>query len=293
MVNFVKARPLNICVFSALCNDMGSDHVTLLQHTEVRWLSRWQSIDTFFYLLRGELKVFFTDHNFHLSDRLHDDKFLTQLAYLGDVFSCLNDLNLELQGLSATIFNVWDRIEAMIKKLEIFSVCINKNNIQVFHHCMIFLCVNELKLTDNVKCGIAKHLSELGAQLHRYFPETDDTTTGFVIPFMPCLQSTYRYLNKRATSKLQQVVLWKCNLIRSHWQISGLGCAQSILPWQIALLQFLTIASTWFLKLWLLFSRLYTQKPKTHTTCKMSHLSCKTKHFIINYLNSSWNCVLA
>ena len=31
MVNFVKARPLNSCVFSALCNDMGSDHVMLLQ----------------------------------------------------------------------------------------------------------------------------------------------------------------------------------------------------------------------------------------------------------------------
>jgi hypothetical protein len=32
MVNFVKARPLNSHVFSVLCNDMGSDHVTLLQH---------------------------------------------------------------------------------------------------------------------------------------------------------------------------------------------------------------------------------------------------------------------
>jgi hypothetical protein len=31
MINFVKARPLNSRVFSALCNDMGSDHVTLLQ----------------------------------------------------------------------------------------------------------------------------------------------------------------------------------------------------------------------------------------------------------------------
>jgi hypothetical protein len=36
MVNFVKARPLNSLVISALCNDMGSDHVMLLQHTEVR-----------------------------------------------------------------------------------------------------------------------------------------------------------------------------------------------------------------------------------------------------------------
>jgi hypothetical protein len=28
---------------------------------------------------------------------------------------------------------------------------------------------------DNVKCDMAKHLSELGAQLRRYFTETDDT----------------------------------------------------------------------------------------------------------------------
>jgi hypothetical protein len=33
---------------------------------------------------------------------------------------------------SATIFNVRDKIEAMIKKLELFSVCINKDNTQVF-----------------------------------------------------------------------------------------------------------------------------------------------------------------
>jgi predicted DNA-binding protein len=76
--------------------------------------------------VRDELKVFFTDHNFHLSD-----EFLTRLKYL-DVFSRLNDLNLGLQGLSATIFNVRDKIEAMIKKLELFSVCINKDNTQVF-----------------------------------------------------------------------------------------------------------------------------------------------------------------
>ena len=47
-------------------------------------------------------------------------------------FFSLNDLNLGLQGLSTTIFNVRDKIEAMIKKLELLSVCINKDNTQVF-----------------------------------------------------------------------------------------------------------------------------------------------------------------
>ena len=85
MVNFVKARPLNSCVFSALCYDTGSDHVMLLQHAAVRWLSRGKVL-THFFELRDELKVFFTDHNFHMSDRLHDDEFLTRLAYLADTF---------------------------------------------------------------------------------------------------------------------------------------------------------------------------------------------------------------
>jgi hypothetical protein len=130
--------------------------------------------------LRDELKVLFTDHNFHLSDRWHDEEFLTRLANLGDVFSHLNDLKLGLQGLFTSIFNVRDKIEALIKKLELFSVCINKDNTQVFQLLYDFLCANELKLTDNVKCAIAKHRSELGVQLH---PETDDTNNWICYPF--------------------------------------------------------------------------------------------------------------
>jgi hypothetical protein len=61
-----------------------------------------------------------------------------------------NYLNLGLQGLSATMFTVQDKFEAMIKKLELFSVCINKDNTQVFTSLYDFLCANELKLTDNV-----------------------------------------------------------------------------------------------------------------------------------------------
>ena len=76
-----------------------------------------------------------------------------------------------------------DNIEAMIKKLELFSVCINKDNTQVFPSLYDFLWANDVKLTDNVKCDIGKHLSELGAQLRRYFPGTDATNNWIRFPF--------------------------------------------------------------------------------------------------------------
>ena len=37
--------------------------------------------------------------------------------------------------------------------------------------------------SDIIKCYIAKHLSELGAQLRMYFPETDDTNNWIRYPF--------------------------------------------------------------------------------------------------------------
>ena len=76
IVHFDKARPLNSRLFSPLCNDMGSDHVMLLQHRSPL-IIKGQSIDTFFFKLRDELNVFFTDLNLNLSDCLHDDEFLT------------------------------------------------------------------------------------------------------------------------------------------------------------------------------------------------------------------------
>lgn len=79
------ARPLNSHIFTALCRAMGSNHVMLLLHTDVRWLSRGKVLTRFFEL-KDELKIFFTDHNFHLSDHWHDEEFLTRLTYLGDNF---------------------------------------------------------------------------------------------------------------------------------------------------------------------------------------------------------------
>lgn len=64
------------------------------------------------YELRHELQQFFEDNPFYLASNLHDEDFLQKLAYLADILSVLNELNSSMQGVSVTLFNTQDKIEA-------------------------------------------------------------------------------------------------------------------------------------------------------------------------------------
>jgi len=50
VVNFIKSRALQSRLFTKLCSEMGSDHIQLLLHTEVRWLSRGRMLSRLFEL---------------------------------------------------------------------------------------------------------------------------------------------------------------------------------------------------------------------------------------------------
>jgi hypothetical protein len=68
IVNFVKSWPLNSGLFSALCQEMGSDHISLLLLTEIRWLSHGKSVSRVFEL-HGELRTFLFSHNYEYAKK--------------------------------------------------------------------------------------------------------------------------------------------------------------------------------------------------------------------------------
>ena len=114
-----------------MCDEMGSDHQNLLFHSEVRWLSRGEVLK-WLYELRKEVELFLIVKESNLSRYLQDKKWLARLAYLSDILSYINELNLKLQGPDTTIFSAWNKIETFKKKLRLWLNMTAEGNNEMF-----------------------------------------------------------------------------------------------------------------------------------------------------------------
>ncbi|MBN3304103.1 ZBED5 protein, partial [Amia calva] len=150
---------------NSLYNEMDNGHVPLLQHTEVRCLSRGRVLMRLFEL-HSEVQMFLYGQKYPLASLFDVPIWLVKLAYLADIFSRFNELNMGLQGLSLTINNVSDKFTAMKKKLQLFVNKINAGNVSAFptlenhlHTCGVTL--------DAAICDVILSLEE---QFSEYFP---------------------------------------------------------------------------------------------------------------------------
>jgi len=183
LVNFIKARPLNSRIFTLLCEDMGSIHTKLLLHTEVRWLSRGKVLAKFCEL-QDEIRIFLSEHPNELADKLNDISWLQYLAYLADIFSYLNEVNLSLQGPNTTIFKVSQKIKSTNLKLNLWHECITNGNTECFAKLTDTLENKSVTLDQNVKKHILEHLSGLQKTFLEYFPPQTDNFSWVQNPFV-------------------------------------------------------------------------------------------------------------
>jgi len=102
---------------------MGSDHQNLLFHSQVHWLYRGEVLKRL-YELRKEVELFLIDKKSDLFHYFQDKKWVARLAYLSDIYSYINGLNLKIQCPDTTIFIAWNKIESFKKKLKLWLIMI-------------------------------------------------------------------------------------------------------------------------------------------------------------------------
>ena len=119
IVNYIKMRSLTCRLFTKLCVSIKAQQHTLIQHTQIRWLSRGKVLSRF-YKLREELLTFCLQENLkEFVECLSNDRWCSKLAYLAEIFHELNLLNSGMQGRNENILSSTDKINAFQKKVTI------------------------------------------------------------------------------------------------------------------------------------------------------------------------------
>lgn len=151
---------------------MGSEHQILLYHTEVRWLSRGQVLRRLFEM-REEVLLFLKDKANSLYEYFESEDFVHGLAYLADIFTKLNEVNLSLQGPAVTIVDASERLKGFLNKLPLWKRRVESGNFANFpmlEELMTQGDGNTTKITSNmVQNEVSKHLETLQMSFKGYF----------------------------------------------------------------------------------------------------------------------------
>jgi len=147
---------------------MGSEHEVLLYYTEVRWLSKGQVMKRL-YVLRVKISYFLIERQSSLSKHFDSIEFVHGLAYLTDIFSHLNELNISIQGKEVTIMDVSEKINAFVSKISLWKRRLQSENLPNFPTLEQVLSKNNIALSSSIKAQICEHLDVLENSFSNYF----------------------------------------------------------------------------------------------------------------------------
>ncbi|GBM88573.1 SCAN domain-containing protein 3 [Araneus ventricosus] len=108
----------------------------------------------------------------HFSDKV----WVGKLAYLCDIFSLFNELNLYLQGKTTTVFKLADKVAAFKAKLDLWGQRVNTGNLDMFQTLAGIL--GETGPEHSFSQLVHVHLSLLLKEFECNFPTTKDPRTG-------------------------------------------------------------------------------------------------------------------
>ena len=121
MVNHIKTSALNSRLRKVNCDDIGSEYLSLLFHTDVRWISPRNTVLRFF-VLRKELLQFFrtTDHEYQ--------KILVRYFWSYESLQSLSS------GPESNIIDFKAKLTAFIRKLNLWIKNIENRQFGMFQN---------------------------------------------------------------------------------------------------------------------------------------------------------------
>ena len=151
-MNYIKAGSLNSRLFKLVCQDMESEHVALLFHTNVRWFSKGNMLKRL-YELREKVAVLLDSRKKrNLLEKFQSQGFQQLLAYLVDIFQALNTLNLQLKEKNINIIMHHDIVRSFMSKLDLWQNRIEQGNPASF--CNLDSALNNGNLKSELKTQI-------------------------------------------------------------------------------------------------------------------------------------------
>jgi len=172
IINYIKTSATKSRVFAALCEEMGANFTSLLLHAEVRWLSRGKIL-TRFVELHQEITRFLsqkkTEKEKHFHKQMVNDTFLQMVSYLSDFFAEVNTVNLHMQGNMVFIPSCMDKIEAFVKKLQLYKRLTAAGQLTIFPNLSNQLTeskVSNISFTDSV----IEHINATVEAIQTFYP---------------------------------------------------------------------------------------------------------------------------
>ncbi|XP_071041770.1 protein FAM200C-like [Parasteatoda tepidariorum] len=159
-INDIKANAKCELLFKLFCEEQNADHVRLLLHTEVRWLSKGNCLKRFMELF-DILSDFLSDKPKMKYLSTIDDKAF--VSYSVDIFEKLNILNKHLQGTKETLVDAKVKIFGFITLIELYQIYINNKNLVQFHW------LQKCEVNNTTLLAIVDHLKILSNDLKERF----------------------------------------------------------------------------------------------------------------------------
>ena len=165
-VNTIKARALSSRLFRQLCAESNEEFEQLLQHTEVRWLTKGNSLRRFYSLFSTVVKFFQALDD---SAGLELISIKADIVYLSDIFMKFNEVNLQLQGNLVNLIKVKSTVLAFISKLELYKRNLGRH--ELFQFPSLAEVDKESTVLDDDLQEYCSHLDQLRKDMTSRFQD--------------------------------------------------------------------------------------------------------------------------